>query len=109
MTAPGAPNKNVRPGANRPPNASPNTQTTSPQPALARPPSRDGQPDGAAISHAPIPNWIQTVAAPACTGWKDQLVPAQFTRCCTQVGEAAAVGSITCVGRPAGIAGCAWS
>ncbi len=54
-TAPGAPNRNVRPGAKMPPNASPKTQTSSPQPALASPASRDGQPGGAAISQAPMP------------------------------------------------------
>jgi Cu+-exporting ATPase len=37
------------------------------------------------------------------------VVVAQFTRCWTQDGELAAVGSITCDGRPAAIRGCAWS
>ena len=36
-------------------------------------------------------------------------MPAQFTTCCTQVGELAAVGSITCEGSPAGMAGWACS
>ena len=35
------------------------------------------------------------------------MVPAQFTTCCTQCGELAAVGSITCDGRPIAIFGCA--
>ena len=67
----------------------------------------DGQPDGAAISQAPMPIWIQTAAAPAWTGWNDHVVPAQFTTCCTQPGELAAAGWMTWPGRPAAIAGCA--
>jgi hypothetical protein len=35
------------------------------------------------------------------------MVPPQFTRCCTQAGEFAAVGSMTCDGMPAAIFGCA--
>jgi hypothetical protein len=52
-----------------PPKASPNTQTTRPQPTLASPASRDHDPWGAAISQTPIPIWIQTAAAPAWIGW----------------------------------------
>ena len=88
-----------------PPKASPNTQTTSPQPALTSPAILDDQPAGAAISHAPMPSWIHTAAAPAWIGWNDQAVPAQLTTCWTHTGELAAVGSITCPGRPAAIAG----
>ena len=105
--APGAPNSQVNPGAKIPPKDSPNTQTTSPQPALASPASRDAAPRGAASSHSPIPAWIHTVAAPAWIGWYDHVVPAQFTRCCTQAGELDAVGSITRDGSPAAIPGCA--
>ena len=61
------------------------------------------------ISHTPIPIWIQTTAAPAWIGWYDHAVPAQFTMCCTQPGELAAVGSMTCEGSPAAMAGWACS
>ena len=67
-TAPGAPNNQVRPGAKIPPNDSPNTHTTSPQPTLASPASRDSRPRAAASSQMPIPTWIHTEAAPACIG-----------------------------------------
>ena len=100
--APGAPNRNVRPGAKIPPKASPKTQTTRPQPALTSPASLDDQPAGAAISHAPMPSWIHTAAAPAWIGWNDQAVPAQLTTCWTQTGELAAVGWITCAGQAGG-------
>jgi len=56
-----------------------------------------------------MPTWIQTAAAAACTGWYDQDVPAQLTRCCTQAGELAAPGWMTCDGRPTTIAGWACS
>ena len=52
-----------------PPNASPNTQTTRPQPMLASAASRDHHPRGAVISKTPIPIWIQTAEAPALIGW----------------------------------------
>jgi hypothetical protein len=55
-----------------------------------------------------MPIWIQTAAAPACTGWYVQAVPPQFTRCSTHRGEPAAAGAITCDGRPAAIFGRAW-
>ena len=67
-TAPGAPNSQVRPGAKIPPNDSPNTHTTSPQPTLASPASRDSGPRAATSSQMPIPTWIHTEAAPACIG-----------------------------------------
>ena len=41
-------------------------------------------------------------------GWLLQIVAPAFTRCCTQAGEVAAVGSITCVVMPSGIDACAW-
>ena len=53
----------------------------------------------------PMPTWIQTAAAPACIGWNDHDVPAQFTTCCTQAGELAAVGWITWDGSPIAIPG----
>ena len=104
-TAPGAPNSQVRPGAKMPPKASPNTQTTSPQPALASPASRDSGPRAAVSIHRPIPTWIHTAEAPACIGWYDQVVPPTFTRRCTHCGEAAARGSMTCDGSPIAILG----
>ena len=64
-TAPGAPVSQVRPGANSPPNDSPNTHTIRPQPALASPASRDSSPRGAKSSQRPSPIWIHTVAEPA--------------------------------------------
>ena len=67
-TAPGAPNSQVSPGAKIPPNDSPNTHTTSPHPALASPASRDSGPRAAASIQMPIPTWIHTAAAPACSG-----------------------------------------
>src|SRR5579862_5660840 len=104
-TAPGAPVSQVRPGAKIPPNDSPNTHTTSPQPALASPASRDSIPRGAASSQTPSPTWIHTVAEPAGTGWLVQVAWPQCTTCCTQGGDAPAVGSITCEGSPAGMFG----
>ena len=59
------------------------------------------------MSQIPIPTWIHTAAAAAWTGWYDQVVPPQFTTCCTHPGELAASGAITCDGRPAAMAGCA--
>ena len=106
-TAPGAPVSQLRPGANIPPNDSPNTQTMSPHATEASPASRDDRPRATAISQAPRPTWIHTEAAPAWTGWYDQAVPPQLTRCCTQAGELAAVGSMASEGRPAAILGCA--
>ena len=67
-TAPGAPNSQVSPGAKIPPNDSPKTQTTRPQPTLASPASRDSRPRGAASIQMPIPTWIHTADAPACIG-----------------------------------------
>ena len=67
-TAPGAPNSQVSPGAKIPPKDSPNTQTTSPQPTLASPASRDQVPREAASIQTPIPTWIHTADAPACIG-----------------------------------------
>ena len=61
------------------------------------------------ISQTPIPTWIQTTEAAAWTGWYDQLVPAQFTRCWTQPGELAAAGLMTCPGSPPAMAGWACS
>ena len=92
-----------------PPNASPNAQTTRPQPTLVSPASLDHGPRRAVISQTPIPIWIQTAAAPAWIGWYDQLVPAQFTRCWTQPGEAAAAGWMTCEGSPTAMDGWACS
>jgi hypothetical protein len=51
-----------------PPKDSPNTQTTRPQPTLASPASRHSGPRAAASSHKPIPTWIHTAEAPACSG-----------------------------------------
>ena len=51
------------------PKASPNIQTTSPQPTLARPASRDKEPREAASIQTPVPIWIHTADAPACIGW----------------------------------------
>ena len=62
-----------------PPKDSPNTHTTRPQPTLTRPASRDSGPRAAASSHMPMPTWIHTAEAPACIGWYDHAVPAQFT------------------------------
>jgi hypothetical protein len=88
-----------------PPKDSPKAQTASPQPTPASPLSRD-QPSRAATSiQIPMPAWIHTAAAAAWTGWCDQAVTPQFTRCCTQCGELAAAGWMTCEGRPAGILG----
>ena len=67
-TAPGAPVSQLRPGAKIPPNDSPNTQTARPQPTLATPASLDQSPRGATMSQAPMPIWIQTLAAPAWMG-----------------------------------------
>src|SRR6185437_16099074 len=64
-------------------------------------------PRAAASSQTPIPTWIQTAAAPACTGWYDHAVPAQLTRCLTQPGDPSAAGAMTWPGSPAAIAGCA--
>ena len=68
-TAPGAPNRIVRPGAKIPPNASPNAQTIRPQPTPASPASRADQPRTARSIQSPMPTWIHTDAAAACTGW----------------------------------------
>jgi hypothetical protein len=68
-TAPGAPNKTVRPGAKIPPNPSPNAQTISPQPTPASPASRADQPRTATIIHSPMPSWIHTDAEAAWMGW----------------------------------------
>src|SRR6266478_8719277 len=106
-TAPGAPVSQLKPGANTPPNDSPNTHTTSPQPTAAAPASRDHGPRAATMSQAPIPTSIQTVAAPAWMGWYDQMVPPQLSRCWTQGGDAAAIGSITWEASPWAIFGCA--
>ena len=51
-----------------PPKDSPNTQTTSPQPTLASPASRDQVPWAATSIQMPIPAWIHTADAPACIG-----------------------------------------
>ena len=51
-----------------PPKDSPNTQTTSPQPTLASPASRDQVPCAATSSQMPMPAWIHTADAPACIG-----------------------------------------
>ena len=67
-TAPGAPVSQLRPGAKIPPNDSPNTQTIRPQPMLAAPASLDQGPRAATMSQAPMPTWIQTLAAPAWMG-----------------------------------------
>ena len=67
-TAPGAPNSQVRPGAKIPPNDSPKTHTTSPQPALASPARRDSGPWAEASIQMPMPTWIHTADAPACIG-----------------------------------------
>ena len=50
------------------PKASPNTQTTRPQPTLASPASRESGPRAASIIHRPSPTWIHTAEAPACIG-----------------------------------------
>jgi hypothetical protein len=52
-----------------PPNDSPKTHTTSPQPALASPARRDSGPRAEASIQMPIPTWIHTADAPACIGW----------------------------------------
>ena len=75
-----------------PPKASPKTHTMSPQPALAKPASRDHRPRGATSSQRPSPSWIHTEAAAAWIGWSDPDVAPLFTRCCTQPGEPAAGG-----------------
>src|SRR5260221_4634708 len=93
-TAPGAPNSQVRPGAKIPPKDSPNTHTTRPHAPLASPASRDNGPRTAASIQIPIPAWIHTTAAPACSGGYDQHVPAQLTTCCTHGGDLVAVGAI---------------
>jgi len=67
-TAPGAPVSQDRPGARIPPNDSPNTHTTRPQPTLTSPARRDIAPRGAARIQMPIPTWIHTAAAAACIG-----------------------------------------
>ena len=57
---------------------------------------------------SPMPTWIQTADADAAIGWLFQMVPPTLTRCCTQAGEAAAVGLITCGVMPSGIEAWAW-
>ena len=67
--APGAPNNHVSPGAKMPPKDSPNTQTTRPHPTLASPPRRDHARGERRATTGPMPIWIHTAAAAACTGW----------------------------------------
>ena len=64
----GEPNSQVSPGANIPPNDSPKTQTTSPQPRLLNPANRDQFRRARTSSQTPIPTWIHTAAAPAGMG-----------------------------------------
>src|SRR5664280_2078732 len=65
-----------------PPNASPNTHTTRPQPTLTPPAALDQYPRGATRRNTPTPIWIHTVAAAADTGWFDQVVhPARGGAC----------------------------
>ncbi len=104
---PRRPEEPGRPGGEEPPKDSPNTHTSSPQPAPASPPRRDQRPRGATSSHRPRPTWIHTVAAAASTGWLFQIVTPLFTRCCTHSGERAAAGWITPDGSPRGIDDCA--
>src|SRR5262249_5830538 len=86
ISAPAAPVSQLWPGAKMPPNDSPNTHTTRPQATLATPASLDQVPRAATRSQAPMPSWIQTLAAAAWTGWYDQAVPPQLTTCWTQAG-----------------------
>ena len=92
-----------------PPNASPKTQTTSPQPALTSPAERDHAPRGATSSQTPMPSWIQTAEAAAVIGWLDHRVTPTLTTCCTQSGAPLADGESTPDGSPSGIDGCSWS
>ena len=106
---PGAPNSQVRPGAKIPPNASPNTQTTRPQPALASPASLD---HGRAARRSARPRSRSGSRPPRRrpgSGGTTSWCPAQFTMCWTQPGELAAAGSMTWEGSPAAMAGCACS
>ena len=89
-----------------PPKLSPKTQTMRPQAILESPARRDQLPRGATRSHTPIPTWIHTAEAGAVMGWLLQIVPPTLTRCCTQLGEDAALGWITCVVIPRGIEAC---
>ena len=102
------PKSHVAPGARMPPSASPKTHTTSAQPALAAPPSRDQRPLGATRSQRPSPIWIQTADEAAWIGWLDQMLTPSFTRCCTHPGDVEADGSMTLVGSPSGIADWSW-
>ena len=86
-----------------PPKLSPKIHTTIPQTTVASPARRDQFPRGATRSQMPRPIWIHTAEAGAVIGWLLQIVAPAFTRCCTQAGEVAAVGSITCVVMPSGI------
>ena len=103
------PKSHEAPGPKIPPNASPNTQTTSPHPVAARPASRDHRPRGASRSGAPIPSWSHTAEAAAWTGWSVQTFTPTFTTCWTQPGDELAVGWTTLDGRPSGIADWSWS
>src|SRR5712691_4871169 len=75
------------------------------QPAPTAPATRDQGPRAEASIQIPMPTWIQTAAAPAAMGWKDQDEPAQLTRSRTQPGAPAAAGAMTLAGSPAAIAG----
>src|SRR5215469_10532794 len=92
-----------------PPNASPKVHTTSPQPVLTSPATRDQRGLAADSSQTPIPSWIQTAPDAASTGWADQAAAAQPTAWTTQPGEPAAAGEMTCDGRSPGMVGWAWS
>src|ERR1700721_2960571 len=102
-TAPGAPKSQVNPGANRPPNASPKTQTTRPHARPESPANRDHRPRGATISSTPIPIWIHTVAAAASTGCLSQIVIPTLTIDWTHPRDAEDAGFMTAVGTPGGI------
>ena len=78
-----------------PPNASPKTHTSRPQPTLAAPARRDHRPRDAASSQSPSPSWIQTTAEAAWMGWLDQMVAPLFTRWRTHAGDDAALGWTT--------------
>ena len=82
----------MSPGANRPPNASPKTHTTRPQPTLTTPAPWDHRPRGATRRSRPTPNWIHTADAAASAGWRDQAVAPKCTRPCTQPGDVEAGG-----------------
>ena len=51
-----------------------------------------------------MPTWIHTDETDACIGWSFQTSTPELTKRCTQSGDVAAVGWITSVARPTGLA-----